>query len=76
QAQVLNLLNDLRQELNFTCLFISHDLGVVRYLCDRILVLQQGRLVESGETEAVCTHPKDPYTRDLLRSIPQLQSVV
>lgn len=75
QAQVLNLLNDLRRELSFTCLFISHDLGVVRFLCDRMIVLKQGRIVESGQTEEVCTHPKDPYTQNLLQCIPQLESV-
>jgi peptide/nickel transport system ATP-binding protein len=76
QAQVLNLLNDLRRDLGFTCLFISHDLGVVRYLCDRMMVLQQGQLVEAGAVEQVCKYPQDPYTRHLLASIPQLESVV
>ena len=76
QAQVLNLLKDLRRDLGFTCLFISHDLGVVRYLCDRMIVLQQGQLVEAGTVEQVCKYPQDPYTRHLLASIPQLESVV
>ena len=75
QAQVLNLLNDLRRELGFTCLFISHDLGVVRYLCDRLIVLEQGRVVEWGDAETVCSTPQNPYTKRLLDSIPKLQSV-
>ena len=75
QAQVLNLLNDLRKELNFTTLFISHDLGVVRYLCDRLLVLKNGQIVESGEAEQVCSRPEHPYTQNLLQAIPQLKSV-
>jgi peptide/nickel transport system ATP-binding protein len=75
QAQVLNLLNDLREALGFTCLFISHDLAVVRYLCDRLIVLKQGKIVEMGEAAAVCSNPKEPYTQNLLQSIPRLQSV-
>ncbi|MBM3432423.1 MAG: ABC transporter ATP-binding protein [Bacteroidetes bacterium] len=74
QAQVLNLLNDLRRALGFTCLFISHDLSVVRYLCDRMIVLKEGQLVEAGPTEQVCTAPQDPYTQNLLQAIPQLES--
>lgn len=74
QAQVLNLLNDLRKELNFTTLFISHDLGVVRYLCDRLLVLKNGQIVESGEAEQICSHPIHPYTQNLLQAIPLLKS--
>ena len=75
QAQVLNLLNDLRQELNFTTLFISHDLGVVRFLCDRMLVLKNGQIVESGNALEVCNRPEHPYTQNLLQAIPQLKSV-
>ena len=74
QAQVLNLLNDLRQELRFTTLFISHDLGVIRYLCHRLLVLKNGCIVESGDAESVCSYPQHPYTQNLLQSIPQLKS--
>lgn len=74
QAQVLNLLNDLRAELGFTTLFISHDLGVIQYLCDRLIVLQNGTIVEMGKTESVCKAPQHHYTQNLLQSIPQLQS--
>lgn len=70
QAQVLNLLNSLREELAFTCIFISHDLSVVRYMCDRILVMKDGQIVEEEEADQLFTHPKNPYTRTLIQSIP------
>lgn len=70
QAQVLNLLNDLKQEFGFTILFISHDLAVVRYLSDRILVMNQGKIVESGPAEQVYSQPSSDYTRKLLEAIP------
>ncbi|MDQ6610237.1 MAG: ABC transporter ATP-binding protein [Bacteroidota bacterium] len=74
QAQVLNLLNDLKKELGLTLLFISHDLSVVRYMCDRILVMQEGSIVESGAADAIYYHPQTHYTRTLLRAIPQIHS--
>lgn len=70
QAQILNLLNELKKTYRFTSLFISHDLSVVRYISDRILVMQSGRIVETGESEAVYELPQHPYTRQLLGSIP------
>lgn len=70
QAQILNLLNDLKKYYHFTSLFISHDLSVVRYISDRILVMQKGSIVETGESEAVYEHPQHPYTQKLLASIP------
>ncbi|MCB9171150.1 MAG: ABC transporter ATP-binding protein [Flavobacteriales bacterium] len=70
QAQVLNLLNDLKEEHGLTYLFISHDLNVVRYMCDRILVLEQGRLVEIGPADEICEHPRAPYTKRLLDAVP------
>ena len=64
----------LFRSLGFTTLFISHDLGVIEYLCDRLMVLQNGVIVESGDAESVCRHPKHPYTQNLLQSVPQLLS--
>jgi len=70
QAQVLNLLVELRQEFGLSCLFISHDLSVVRYISDRIMVLHQGRIVETGAFDALWDAPQHPYTRSLLAAIP------
>lgn len=72
QAQVLNLLNDLKREYHFTYIFISHDLGVVKFLSDRIMVMQQGRIVESGPTDEIYKHPKEEYTRNLIAAIPRI----
>jgi peptide/nickel transport system ATP-binding protein len=66
QAQILNLLQDLRMELKLSYLFISHDLQVVHYLADRVLVMQAGRVVESGWADAVLRHPEHPYTQKLV----------
>jgi ABC-type glutathione transport system ATPase component len=66
QAQILNLFNDLKAALGVSYLFISHDLGVVRYIADDIVVLHQGRVTESGSREAIFTHPSQDYTRRLL----------
>ncbi|PWK73973.1 ABC transporter ATP-binding protein [Aminobacter sp. AP02] len=68
QAQVLNLLRELQQELGLTYLFISHDLSVVRHLCDRIAVMQAGRIVELAESEALFRNPANDYTRVLLNA--------
>lgn len=70
QAQVLNLLNDLKKEFGFTSLFISHDLSVVRYISDRVLVMNKGRIEESGTSEDIWQHPQTDYTRQLLNAIP------
>lgn len=70
QAQVLNLLNDLKNEFGLTMLFISHDLSVVRYMCDRIMVMHKGKIVESGDAEEVYERPRLDYTKELLESIP------
>jgi len=72
QAQVLNLFMQLRSELNLTYLFISHDLGVVRHLSDRVVIMYLGRVVESSPTDAVYEDPNHPYTRALLSEVPNL----
>jgi peptide/nickel transport system ATP-binding protein len=71
QAQVLNLLNDLKREFGFTAIFISHDLSVVRYISDRIMVMNKGRIEETGPAEQVYDHPKSEYTQRLIASIPK-----
>jgi peptide/nickel transport system ATP-binding protein len=73
QAQVLNLFIKLRYELNLTYLFISHDLGVVRHLSDRVVIMYLGRVVESAPAEAVFAHANHPYTQALLASAPKLE---
>ncbi|MCU0748894.1 MAG: ATP-binding cassette domain-containing protein [Akkermansiaceae bacterium] len=76
QSQILNLLRHLQKDLGLTMLFISHDLSVVRYLADRIVVMYRGKIVESGDAEEVFDHPKEAYTRQLLAAVPKLPSVV
>ena len=70
QAQVLNLINDLKQEFGFTAVFISHDLSVVRYLCDRVMVMEKGRIVETGDAESIYRNPGTAYTKTLIDAIP------
>jgi peptide/nickel transport system ATP-binding protein len=72
QAQILNLLSDLQAERKLTYLFITHDLGVVRYFATRVAVMYLGRIVEIGPTERIFTEPRHPYTKALLASIPSL----
>ncbi|SDD02689.1 peptide/nickel transport system ATP-binding protein [Cupriavidus sp. YR651] len=72
EAQVLNLLLDLKAEFDLTYVFISHDLNVIRYLCDRVMVMYLGKVVEIGDTESIYANPAHPYTRALLASMPSM----
>jgi len=74
-AQVINLLRELRAKQGLTCLFISHSMPLVRYLCDRVAVMQRGRVVETGTWSEVCENPSEPYTRQLLVATPELPEV-
>ena len=71
QAQVLNLLNDLKKEFGFSYIFISHDLSVVKYMSDRILVMKDGQIHESGDADEIMEHPRSLYTQGLIESIPK-----
>ncbi|NYF88039.1 ATP-binding cassette domain-containing protein [Tunturiibacter empetritectus] len=71
-AQVVNLLQKLQKEFGLTYLFISHSIPLVRYLCDRVAVMQSGRLVELGECEQVCDAPREEYTRRLIAATPEM----
>jgi peptide/nickel transport system ATP-binding protein len=71
QAQVLNLLNDLKKDFGFTYIFISHDLSVVRYMSDRMIVMKNGKIVESGEADELIENPGSDYTRSLIAAIPK-----
>ena len=70
RAQVLNLMSHLQKERGLTYLFISHDLSVMRFICDRIAVIHKGLLVELADTETLFRHPLHPYTRALLSAVP------
>ena len=72
QAQVLNLLNDLKNELGFTTIFISHDLGVVHYVSNRIMVMNKGKIEETGTADEIYFNPESPYTQQLIASIPKM----
>lgn len=71
QAQVLNLLNDLKKEYGFTVIFISHDLSVVHYISDRIMVMNQGKIIETGDAAQVYSNPQSAYTKKLIAAIPK-----
>jgi oligopeptide/dipeptide ABC transporter ATP-binding protein len=74
QAQIINLFKRLKDELNLTLLFISHDLSVVRYLCDQIAIMYLGSIVEYGPAEQIFSHPKHPYTEALIDSVPRFEA--
>jgi len=73
QAQILNLFLDLRRDLGLTCVFISHDLSVVRHVSDRVAIMYLGRIVESGSAGTIYAAPRHPYTQGLLASVPKLR---
>ena len=75
QAQILNILKDLQEHLGLTLLFISHDLPVVRQMCDRVAVMKQGKVVELQETNELFANPHTDYARELLRLMPKLDDL-
>ena len=76
QAQILNLLKDLQVNLDLTYLFISHDLGVVKHMCDSVLVMYMGKVVEHANREQLFTAPRHPYTKTLLNAVPKLDAAL
>jgi ABC-type oligopeptide transport system ATPase subunit len=72
RAQVLNLISDLVDELDLTLVFVSHDLSVVRHLCDRVAVMNAGEIVETGSVEEIWRDPQHPYTQRLLAAVPTM----
>jgi len=76
QAQILNLLRDLQDEHGLAYLFISHDMGVIRHMCDRVAVMKAGEIVEQGLADQVIGAPEHPYTRSLLESVPKIDGVL
>jgi oligopeptide transport system ATP-binding protein len=70
QAQIINLLDDLQDELGLTYVFVAHDIGVVRHISDRIAVMHHGKIVEQGSADQVCEDPRDDYTKELLAAVP------
>ena len=75
QAQVLNLLNELKREFGLTYIFISHDLSVVKFMSDRMAVMKEGKIVELNEADEIYRHPATPYTQQLIDAIPGVKSV-
>ena len=71
QAQVLNLLNELRDDFGFTYIFISHDLSVVKFMSDRMIVMNKGKIEEMGDPDEIYANPKTEYTRNLIAAIPK-----
>ncbi|QYA09974.1 ABC transporter ATP-binding protein [Agrobacterium larrymoorei] len=70
RSQILDLLLDIQKQLNLSFIFISHDISVVRYFCDRVAVMHKGKIVEVGDAETICTTPSQPYTKRLISSVP------
>jgi peptide/nickel transport system ATP-binding protein len=74
QAQVLNLLNDLKEEFGFTYIFISHDLSVIKHMSDRVFVMKDGKIIESGSAKEIYDNPQNKYTQKLIEAIPKINS--
>ena len=74
QNQILNLMRELQDEIDMSVVFITHDLGVIAEVCDQVIVMYAGRVVEQSQAEALFTFPRHPYTRGLLDSIPRLET--
>jgi peptide/nickel transport system ATP-binding protein len=72
QAEILQILLDLRRERNLTLLFITHNIGVVEYIADEVAVMYQGKIVERGPTERVCGNPENAYTQQLMAAVPRV----
>jgi peptide/nickel transport system ATP-binding protein len=72
QAQVLNLLRELQEKRDLTYLFISHDLSVVKFMSDDVIVMQNGKIVESGKAQEIYHQPKSDYTKELLNAVPKV----
>ena len=76
QSQILNLLKDIQDELQLTMLFISHDLPVIRQMCNRIIVLKNGTICEANETESLFNSPSHQYTKELIHLMPKIESII
>jgi len=75
QAQILNLLKDLQDELGLTMLFISHDLPVIRQMCDRVAIMRYGEILETDDSEVFFESPKNPYSAELLELMPRFDKI-
>ena len=75
QAQVVNIMKNLAKERNITFLFIAHDLSMVHYACDRMIIINKGHILEKGNTNDIFEHPSHPYTRTLLKAVPELSNI-
>ena len=72
QAQILNLLKELKKGFELSYIFITHDLAVIRYMADRVLVMKDGAIVEQGDVNSILTKPRNPYTEQLIEAVPRI----